>query len=484
LAPARKLFAGRAYDTRNDVSGKPAVRLADLHADLADCAVATEPGALSTPDGLYVALSCRALDASRSRLVLLRLSRGHWRYVGTTLDAKLSRAAGSEKTMTAAELYSSGTKAFLIATRVSSHDVYSGCSVFTLDLRTGTVATKAGKPRAVLEVKGKPPFRGACGYDPAATRSGVLLSQLAVNLSALGIERLETTVAHDAFDLLGFLYYLRYLGEPGSVANGKSLLNSKGCISCHSVGGQGGTVGPDFRNIQRYSAPLYLVQAMWNHGPSMLDQINKGKTKYPVLTGQDIVDISSYLRQVSTANVEVRLSVGNPKRGRELFGQKHCSNCHVGEGKRKRIEAGLIKIDLKKGVTEVASAMWNHGQAMLEYMKRESIDWPQFSGNEMADIIAYIYFLGFEDKEGNSQRGGELFGEKGCSSCHKPGGQGKGPDLQSAKGINSPIKMIQLMWNHAAQMEDMLLTQNKRWPQLTTWEMRDLYTYLRKAGKN
>ena len=293
-----------------------------------------------------------------------------------------------------------------------------------------------------------------------------------------------TLTEAEMLDLLGFLYYLRYLGEPGSVANGKSLLNSKGCISCHSVGGQGGTVGPDFRNIQRYSAPLYLVQAMWNHGPSMLDQINKGKTKYPVLTGQDIVDISSYLRQVSTANVEVRLSVGNPKRGRELFGQKHCSNCHVGEGKRKRIEAGLIKIDLKKGVTEVASAMWNHGQAMLEYMKRESIDWPQFSGNEMADIIAYIYFLGFEDKEGNSQRGGELFSEKGCSSCHKPGGQGKGPDLQSAKGINSPIKMIQLMWNHAAQMEDMLLTQNKRWPQLTTWEMRDLYTYLRKAGKN
>ena len=180
LAPARKLFAGRAYDTRNDVSGKPAVRLADLHADLADCAVATEPGALSTPDGLYVAVSCATLEAARSRLVLLQFRRGHWRYVGTTLDAKLSRAAGSEKTMTAAELYSSGTKAFLIATRVSSHDVYSGCSVFTLDLRTGTVATKAGKPRAVLEVKGKPPFRGACGYDPAATRSGVLLSQLAV----------------------------------------------------------------------------------------------------------------------------------------------------------------------------------------------------------------------------------------------------------------------------------------------------------------
>lgn len=291
-----------------------------------------------------------------------------------------------------------------------------------------------------------------------------------------------TLTETEMLDLLGFLYYLRYLGEPGSVANGKSLLTSKGCMNCHSIGGQGGTIGPDFKTIQRYSAPLYLVQAMWNHGPAMQDQIQKGKMKYPVLTGQDIVDIASYLRQVSTANVEVRLSVGNPKRGRQLFEEKHCSKCHVGEGKRKRIEAGLIKIDLKKGVTEVASAMWNHGQAMLEYMQRESIDWPQFSGNEMADIIAYIYFLGFEDKEGNAQRGKEVFTEKGCVSCHSSGG--KGPDLRSATGITSPVKMIQLMWNHAGEMEDMLLMQNKRWPQLSVIEMRDLYAFLKKTSKN
>lgn len=180
-APARKLFVGKAYDTRQDASGRPAARLTDLHADLADCAVATEPGALGTPDGLYVALSCRALDAARSRLVLLRLSRGRWRYVGTALDGKLSRAAGSEQPMTAGDPYLSGTKAFLIATRVSTPNTYNGCAVFTLDLRTGKVGTKAGKPHAVLDVKGKPPFSGACGYDPAATGSGILLSHVALN---------------------------------------------------------------------------------------------------------------------------------------------------------------------------------------------------------------------------------------------------------------------------------------------------------------
>ncbi len=291
-----------------------------------------------------------------------------------------------------------------------------------------------------------------------------------------------TLTETEMYDLLGFLYYLRYLGEPGSLSNGKRLLSSKGCMTCHSVGGEGGKVGPDFRTIQRYSAPLYLVQAMWNHGPDMQDLIKKGKFKYPVLTGQDIVDISSYLRQVSTADVEIRPSIGNPKNGRLLFDKKRCSDCHVGEGKRKRIEVGLIKIDLKKGVTEVASAMWNHGQAMLEYMQRESIDWPRFEKNEMADLIAYIYFLGFEDKPGNAAQGGRVFAAKGCNSCHGTGGQGKGPDLGSITKMTSPVRMIQLMWNHAGEMEDLLITQNKRWPELTTNEMRDLYAYLRKKN--
>jgi GNAT superfamily N-acetyltransferase len=47
------------------------------------------------------------------------------------------------------------------------------------------------------------------GVDPGFAGRGVgsaLLSQLAVNLAALGIERIETTVAPDDFALLGFLY--------------------------------------------------------------------------------------------------------------------------------------------------------------------------------------------------------------------------------------------------------------------------------------
>jgi len=285
----------------------------------------------------------------------------------------------------------------------------------------------------------------------------------------------------EMLDLFGFLYYLRYLGEPGSVARGKKLLDSKGCTRCHMVAGKGGNVGPDLEHVQRYASPLYMVQAMWNHGPAMQEQIKKTGATYPTLTGQDVADISAYLRQATVGSTEMRMSPGNPAKGRELFDEKRCFKCHLGEGRPKRIEAGLIRIDLKKGVTEVATLMWNHGLAMMERMKKESVEWPMFEGNEMADLIAYIYFLGFEDKPGDAQRGESIFRSKGCGDCHRQAGGGKGPDLSTIKRFDTPIRMIQLMWNHADEMEDLIITENREWPELSTREMRDLYAYLRKV---
>lgn len=284
-------------------------------------------------------------------------------------------------------------------------------------------------------------------------------------------------------DLFGFLYYLRYLGEPGGVAKGKKLLETKGCISCHRVAGQGGAVGPDLEQVQRYAAPLYMVQAMWNHGPAMQEQIKKSHLTYPTLTGKDIVDIAAYLRQATTGATVIRMSPGDPTKGKTVFEEKHCNKCHLVEGKARIIGPSLLGIELKKGVTEIASLMWNHGQVMTEFMKRENIDWPRFEGNEMADLIAYLYFLGFEDKPGDDRKGDDVFRAKGCVSCHIKGGKGKGPDLATTKQIDSPIRMIQLMWNHAGQMEDLLIMQNKKWPTLSTTEMRNLYAFLRKVGQ-
>ncbi|OGU26162.1 MAG: hypothetical protein A2X66_09340 [Ignavibacteria bacterium GWA2_54_16] len=288
---------------------------------------------------------------------------------------------------------------------------------------------------------------------------------------------------NEMLDLFGFLYYLRYLGEPGSVSHGRSLLTSKGCITCHMVAGKGGKVGPDLERVQGYASPLFMVQAMWNHGPAMQEQIKKTRMSYPILSGQDVADISAYLRQATTGSADMRMSPGNPAKGRTLFEQKRCVKCHLGEGEARITQPGLIRIDLKKGVTGVATLMWNHGLAMMARMKRESVDWPRFEGNEMADLLAYIYFLGFEDKPGDTQRGESVFRSKGCVDCHRQAGGGRGPDLATINRFETPIRMIQLMWNHAGEMEDLVITGNKNWPVLSTRDMRDLYAYLRKVAQ-
>jgi cytochrome c551/c552 len=286
-------------------------------------------------------------------------------------------------------------------------------------------------------------------------------------------------------DLFGFLYYLRYLGEPGGVAKGKKLLETKGCRHCHSIGGAGGAVGTQLDSITASASPLYIVQSMWNHVPDMKEQIEQSNLDYPELSGQDIADMTAYIRQ-ATMNTTMGggAAPGDPRKGEDVFASKGCGDCHVtGDEKRKIIAPNLSRIELRESVTETASLMWNHGPMMLQNMKDRSIDWPRFEGNEMADLIAYLYFLDFADKPGDAKQGEGVFTARGCVNCHGQKGSGKGPDLATITHFDSPIRMIQLMWNHAQTMEDMLITQNKHWPELTGSEMRNLYAYIREATK-
>ena len=115
---------------------------------------------------------------------------------------------------------------------------------------------------------------------------------------------------------------------------------------------------------------------------------------------------------------------------------------------------------------------------MAEYIESEGLEWPVFEGKEMADLLAYLYFLGFEGEAGNAEDGGLVFDNKGCVWCHEAGGDGIGRDPASFPRLRTPVRLIQLMWNHAAEMEDEILIRNEEWPQLTEIEFQDLYEYL------
>jgi polyhydroxybutyrate depolymerase len=158
-APERKLFVGSAYEAVDDpVAGPPLVRLDRLHSALAGCLAFTEPGALATRRGLYVALRC--VSPRTQKLVLLERG-ARWRYVGTIADD-----------LTAPELFLSKGRAYLIATALDAGR-YDGCRLSSIDLSTGSLG------RLLIEVSGTPgSFNGACGWEPTASSGGILLSEV------------------------------------------------------------------------------------------------------------------------------------------------------------------------------------------------------------------------------------------------------------------------------------------------------------------
>ncbi len=284
-------------------------------------------------------------------------------------------------------------------------------------------------------------------------------------------------------ELVAYLYYLPYLGKPGDAAKGKVLFSTKGCLKCHSVAGKGGTAGPDLDKAKIYLSPLYMAEAMWNHGPAMDRLMQQMGAKRPWLSGQEIVDLSAYIRQISQeggTREKIYISPGNPKTGKQVFAEKGCIQCHAIAGEGGMLAPDLAEVEFKKSVTEIAGILWNHGADMWVRMEKEGVARPQFDAKEMADLIAYLYFIAFMDRSGEPENGKAVFKNKGCASCHSISGKEKSirPNLSDSKKLASPIAFVQIMWNHAPIMKTRMLEKDLPWPEFKQHEMYDLYSYL------
>jgi mono/diheme cytochrome c family protein len=288
-------------------------------------------------------------------------------------------------------------------------------------------------------------------------------------------------------ELIAYLYYLQYLGEPGNPLEGEKLFPEKGCIKCHSVGGKGGTIGPKLDEMKRYASPLYMAQAMWNHGPEMEVRMKELGIRRPRFEGREIVDLIAYIQKVSAGAPEEKVYMlpGNPTEGERLFVSKGCIDCHSVRGNGASIGPDLGKVELYRSVTEIVGIMWNHGPEMWQEMEKRGINRPRFSGEEMADIIAYLYFLKFVDEPGDRVEGEKLFSSKGCITCHSVKGKGEeiGPDLATSRGVSSPIEMVQVMWNHAPIMEKKMREKRLPWPEFKGKDMPNLFAYLQSISK-
>lgn len=86
--------------------------------------------------------------------------------------------------------------------------------------------------------------------------------------------------------------------------------------------------------------------------------------------------------------------VGNVKDGRELFVSKGCAMCHTYEG---RGGTDAPPLDFMRGkltandIANMSGVIWNHLPAMKAAFDEEGIPYPEFEGNQMASLVAYLH---------------------------------------------------------------------------------------------
>lgn len=332
---------------------------------------------------------------------------------------------------------------------------------------------------------------GTLGPDFAIVGAGRSMQQLA-GLFWNHTPRMMETVRSRGFewptftetelaDLISYVYYVKLFDEPGNPDLGERWFTDKRCAQCHSVGSAGGKIGPPLDGYARYIAPLMLAEGMWNHGPAMQARQAAGGVPIPTFVGREMADIQAYIRRASKLRDRriVFFQAPDPLNGERLFTAKGCIQCHGAAGRGTEFAPDLRMATSRLRVSEIAGVLWNHSFQMSEAMRARGFAFPQFHGTEMADVIAFLYYLRFYEANGDPVAGRRVFENKGCVTCHAPpSGAAIGPDLAQSQVTKSPLGLATAMWNHAPEMFDVTQSARVEWPRFEGDEMRDLAAYL------
>lgn len=153
-----------------------------------------------------------------------------------------------------------------------------------------------------------------------------------------------------------------------SGADGKQLFESKGCSGCHQR-----TLGLETR--VKHMTLTDIAAEMWNHAPKM-------SQRPPQISPDEMQDLISYIWAQ-----EFFEDAGNAGSGRKVFESKHCAGCHeAGTDGAPKLPSAAIPIS---GPGMIA-ALWHHGPRMMEQMNSKHIRWPEFTAEQMSNLIAYL----------------------------------------------------------------------------------------------
>lgn len=199
-------------------------------------------------------------------------------------------------------------------------------------------------------------------------------------------------------DLVHIVAYVRSAGisgektylRPGAPEVGHRLFAEKQCAGCHPGS------GPDLEQASLPTSIGALASHMWNHSPEMIRVMREEDVTRKSLTSQELTDILAYVLSLGTAD-----RGGNASRGRRIFEQKGCAQCHEADDMVQADMPTVQQLGIYASPVNMATAMWNHGRTMLEKMTEAGMSWPVFADNEMVDLLTYLKSI--EPSGGNAE---------------------------------------------------------------------------------
>ena len=122
---------------------------------------------------------------------------------------------------------------------------------------------------------------------------------------------------------------------------------------------------------------------------------------------------------------------------------------------------------------------------MWAAMKERGIEVPKLSGQDTADILAYLYVAHYFDPTASVRRGAQTLRDTGCLTCHSVKGKGGkvAADFATSTVVGSPGSLVAGLWNHAPLMEASAQKQGVSWPVLQGRDLADIAAYLSSLGK-
>ncbi|MBI3893057.1 MAG: c-type cytochrome [Candidatus Wallbacteria bacterium] len=177
---------------------------------------------------------------------------------------------------------------------------------------------------------------------------------------------------------------------------------------------------------------------------------------------------------------------GNPGAGRRILLEKQCLRCHSVLGKGSLNAPDLAKIGGSHTYFQLVGLMWGHSPRMIDTLRKSGMKWPQFTSQQMEDMIAYLHSLGGLQENGDPLKGERLFAERSCVRCHRVGEakDGVGPRLDSLGRHPSGVRMAMAMWNHGPAMSGVMQIKGITRPALDEDDVAQILAFIRARSRD